>query len=143
MKKCDTMIKSKFQSILKKEWRLPIFILIIFIFISGCATTVGENPNISTIITDKKESVDILALVFICNNEITYEVKNNGNSDVDFVQVNISKIQTLSKGIESKVEPINNLKAGKTITKTTSFRETCGNKYEYTIHQEPYQKIFY
>ena len=137
------MIKFDFQSILKDRWRLPLFILIIFIFISGCATTVGENPNISTVITDKKESVDLLSLVLICNNEITYEVKNNGNSDVEFVQVNISKIQTWPKGIESKVEPINNLKAGDTITKTTSFRGACGNKYEYTIHQEPYQKMFY
>jgi len=136
------MENSEFQAVLNIGWKIPWLILIFFILISGC-TTVGENPNISTTIIDRKESVDILSLVLICNNEITYEVKNSGNSDVDFVQVNISKIQTWPKGIESKVEPINNLKAGETITKTTSFRGACGNKYEYTIHQEPYQKMFY
>lgn len=136
------MKNSEFQSKLKRRWKVPLLILIFFFLISGC-TTVGENPSISTTIIDKKESVDILSIVLICNNEITYEVKNNGNTNVDFVQINISKIQTWPKGIESKVESINNLKSGETIIKTTSFRGACGNKYGFAIHQEPYQKVFY
>lgn len=132
----------KFQSILKNGWKISFVLLFFFLIISGC-TTVGENSNISTTIIDKKESADTYSLNLICDNNITYEVKNNGKTDVEFVQVNISKIQTWSKEIESKIESIDNLKAGEKITKSTNFRSFCGDKYEFTIHQEPYQKVLY